>query len=163
MAFTLFMLAFMSMLVAADDGQPKFHNVDCEGSYKHHLQGICTDEHAAIFWSFTTTLVKTDREGKVLKQIPVDNHHGDLCYHDKKIYVAVNLGPFNDPQGKADSWVYVYDAANLSLLGKHKTPQVIYGAGGIAFDGARFIVVGGLYRKPSEKTTFMSLTSDSSS
>ena len=33
--------------------------VQCEGTYKHHLQGVCTDEKA-IFWSFTTTLVKTD-------------------------------------------------------------------------------------------------------
>jgi hypothetical protein len=140
----LILFGFTSIACAANVEPSQFHNVNCEGTYKHHLQGICTDDRAAIFWSFTTTLVKTDREGKVLKRIPVVNHHGDLCHHDKKLYVAVNLGPFNDPKGKADSWVYVYDAADLSLLAKHKTPQVIYGAGGIAYDGRRFIVVGGL-------------------
>ncbi len=58
--------------------------VMCEGTYQHHLQGVCTDERA-IFWSFTTTLVKTDMQGTVLKKIPVANHHGDLCLHDGKL------------------------------------------------------------------------------
>ncbi len=31
----------------------------CEGTYQHHLQGVCTDENS-IYWSFTTNLVKTD-------------------------------------------------------------------------------------------------------
>ena len=85
----------------------------CEGTYQHHLQGVCTDEKS-IYWSFTTTLVKTDMEGTLLKQVPVANHHGDLCFHDGKLYVAVNLGKFNDPEGNADSWVYVYDAETLT-------------------------------------------------
>ena len=98
----------------------------------------------AVYWSFTTTLVKTDANGKVLKKIAVASHHGDLCFHDGKVYVAVNLGTFNDPQGKADSWVYVYDAGDLSLLAKHATQEVFHGAGGIGCRGGRFFVVGGL-------------------
>ena len=58
--------------------------------------------------------------------------------------MAVNLGKFNDPAGNADSWVYVYDADDLSLLKKHKTPEVFHGAGGIGFCDGRFFVVGGL-------------------
>jgi hypothetical protein len=88
--------------------------------------------------------VKTDRLGKIAKQVDVASHHGDLCFHQGQIYVAVNLGKFNDPQGNADSWVYAYDAADLSLRAKHNTPQVIYGAGGIAFHNDRFLLVGGL-------------------
>jgi hypothetical protein len=57
--------------------------------------------------------VKTNLDGKLLKQVPVVNHHGDLCFHDGKLFVAVNLGKFNDPKGNADSWVYVYDAKTL--------------------------------------------------
>ena len=72
------------------------------------------------------------------------NHHGDLCFHDGKIYVAVNFGSFNDPKGNADNWVYVYNAGDLSLLAKHKTPEVFHGAGGIAHHNGKFIVVGGL-------------------
>jgi hypothetical protein len=121
-----------------------FGAVTCDGAYSHHLQGVCTNERDAIFWCFTTKLVKTDRSGRVLKQIDVGNHHGDLCFHEGKIYVAVNFGKFNDPKGNADSWVYVYDAADFSLLAKHRTPEVFHGAGGIASHDDKFLVVGGL-------------------
>ncbi|MGE3317082.1 MAG: hypothetical protein AB7O26_18350, partial [Planctomycetaceae bacterium] len=118
-------------------------NVACEGTYQHHLQGVCADEKS-IFWSFTTTLVKTDWHGKVLAKTPVANHHGDLCLHDGKLYVAVNLGKFNDPKGNADSWVYVYDARNLNELVRHETQEVFHGAGGIGHREGHFFVVGGL-------------------
>lgn len=121
-----------------------FGAVACEGFYPHHLQGVCTDDKDAIFWSFTTELVKTDRSGKVLKKVPVGNHHGDLCFHQGKVHVAVNFGKFNDAKGNADSWVYVYDAGDLSLTSKHKTPEVVHGAGGVAFHEGTLLVVGGL-------------------
>jgi len=127
---------------AADDGV--FTNVQCEGFYDHHLQGVCTDEKNTLFWSFTSTLVKTDAKGKVLKKVEVESHHGDLCYVDGKIYVAVNFGNFNKPAGKADSWVYVYKADDLSFISKHITPEVVHGAGGMAYHDGVFIVVGGL-------------------
>lgn len=121
----------------------QFANVACEGTYKHHLQGICTDGKS-IYWSFTTTLVKTDLGGKLLKQVPVANHHGDLCFQKGKLYVAVNFGKFNDAEGNANSWVYVYDAANLKELARHETQEVFYGAGGIGAVDDHFFVVGGL-------------------
>lgn len=117
--------------------------VRCEGTFPHHLQGVCTNENF-IYWSFTTTLVKTDMKGTLLKQVPVANHHGDLCFHDGKLYVAVNLGKFNDPEGNADSWVYVYDAETLKELARHETQQVFHGAGGIGHRNGHFFVVGGL-------------------
>jgi hypothetical protein len=120
-----------------------FRNVTCEGAYQHHLQGICADEDA-IYWSFTTTLVKTDLSGKLRKQVPVANHHGDLCCHDGRLFVAVNLGKFNDPQGNADSWVFVYDANTLQELARHEVQEVFHGAGGIGFRNGHFFIVGGL-------------------
>jgi hypothetical protein len=130
---------FAASGVAAD-----FQPVTCEGTYPHHLQGVCTDEQDAIFWSFTTKLVKTDRSGKVMKQVDVASHHGDLCFRDGKVYVALNLGKFNDPKGNADSWVYVYEPGNLACVGKYPTPEVFHGAGGIAFHEGKFLLVGGL-------------------
>jgi hypothetical protein len=121
-----------------------FESVQCEGTYRHHLQGVCTNEEDAIYWCLTTTLVKTDTRGRLLKKTSVASHHGDLCFHQGKIYVAVNLGRFNDPNGHADSWVYVYDAEELSFLGKHETQEVIHGAGGIGFHAGHFFLVGGL-------------------
>ena len=121
--------------------QPR--EIVCEGSYAHHLQGICIDD-ASIYWSFTTTLAKTDLDGKLEKQIAVANHHGDLCSHDGKVYVAVNLGKFNDPNGNADSWIYVYDAETLTEIARHEVQEVFHGAGGIGYRDGFFYVVGGL-------------------
>lgn len=118
-------------------------NLSCPGNYKHHLQGVCVSDDA-IFWSFTTTLVKTDHSGKVLAKVPVANHHGDLCHHNGKIFVAVNLGKFNDPNGNADSWVYVYNASNMKEIARHAVSEVFHGAGGIGFYRGNFFVVGGL-------------------
>jgi hypothetical protein len=131
-----------------------FRTVECEGSYRHHLQGMCTDGKDSLYWCFTTTLVKTDVSGKVLKRIDVRNHHGDVCHHDGKLYVAVNFGRFNDPQGKADSWVYVYNASDLSFVSKHTTQEVFHGAGGIGYRNGHLFVVGGLPDKVQENYVY---------
>ena len=129
--------------VASEKEELSLLKAGCDGTYLHHLQGVCADKQA-IYWCFTTTLVKTDMQGQLLKQVPVANHHGDLCFHDGKIYVAVNRWKFNDPAGNADSWVYVYDAETLQELARHETPEVFHGAGGIGFSNHHFFVVGGL-------------------
>jgi len=143
----LLTMLLIAPLAAADPNEqaapPQYHNVTCEGMYKHHLQGVCVDAEA-IYWSFTTTMVKTDLNGKLLKQVPADNHHGDLCFHDGKVFVAVNLGKFNDPQGNADSWIYVYDAKTLKEVARHEVQEVFHGAGGIGYRDGHFFVVGGL-------------------
>lgn len=128
----------------AQSSRPPFSSVDCEGTYRHHLQGICTNEVDAIYWSFTTTLVKTDRDGNVRTKVEVPRHYGDLCFCDGAIHVAVNFGRFNDPEGNADNWVYVHDADDLELLSKHESSEVFYGAGGVACHNSKFIVIGGL-------------------
>lgn len=142
-------LAFAAaMLCLASYGETpaatSFHPVTCEGVYPLHLQGIATDGTAAIFWSWTDTLVKTDLQGHLLARVPAPNHHGDPCYAGGKVYVAVNLGKFNAPEGKADSWVYVYHADTLALEAKHAVPEVVHGAGGIAEHAGKFLVIGGL-------------------
>ncbi len=109
-----------------------------------HLQGICTNHRDRIYWSFTDALITSDRKGNVLTKTAGPNHLGDICYKNGKLYVAVNLGLFNDAQKRADSWVYVYNAADLTLIARHKTPEAVYGAGGVAEHQDRFIVVGGL-------------------
>jgi len=139
----LLILTGMSLFPVAAPAAAPFAEVQCEGHYKQHLQGVCTSDDS-IFWCFTSQLVKTDPSGKVLKQVAVQDHHGDLCFHDGKVFVAVNFGKFNRAEGNADSWVYAYDADDLSLVAKHPVPEVFHGAGGIAYHEGRFIVVGGL-------------------
>lgn len=137
----LIILAFLALqsLHAAD-----FHATTCEGIYPRHLQGICTNDKDAIYWCWTDFLVKTDTEGRVLQKVPVANHHGDLCFHAGRVYVATNLGKFNRPAGEADSWVYVYDGNTLAELAKHRVPELVHGAGGMAYHDGKFIIVGGL-------------------
>ena len=118
--------------------------IECEGDYEYHLQGVARDPDKNLYWSFTTELVKTDAVGKMITKVDVANHHGDLTYRDGKVYVAVNLGEFNQPMGKADSWVYVYDAESLEEVARHWTPEVVHGAGGMAFKDGTFYLVGGL-------------------
>lgn len=132
--------------------RPAFE-LSCPGKYQHHLQGVCADRDA-IYWSFTTTLVKTDRQGKLLTKVSVANHHGDLCHHNGKIYVAVNLGKFNDPKGNAKSWIYVYEGSSLNEVARHAVPEVFHGAGGIGFHKGNFFVVGGLPNDISENYVY---------
>lgn len=96
----------------------------------------------AVDRSFTTTLVKTDLDGRLLKAVPVANDHGDLCHDDGKLYVAVNSGKFNDPTESADSGVY--HAETLMELTRHEPQEVFHGAGGIGFVDGHYFVVGGL-------------------
>ena len=131
------------LIVAASSTAWIPQTVTCEGTYPKHLQGVCVDDDF-MYWCFTTELVKTDRSGKRLKQVPVADHHGDLCLHGGNLYVAVNLGLFNDPLGNANSWVYVYDAETLQELARHETQEVFHGAGGIGVRNDHFFVVGGL-------------------
>ncbi len=118
--------------------------VTCEGRYPGHLQGVDWDRQQSIYWAFTSVLVKTDLEGAVVKKIEVPGHHGDLCFRRGRIYVAVNFGSFNDPEGNAKNEVFVYDADSLELLSRHDIPQVKHGAGGMTWQKGRFIVIGGL-------------------
>ena len=123
---------------------PEFKGAECEQTYPQHLQGICTDQRESLYWSFTTRLVRTDQDGRIQRTVNVRSHHGDLCYRDGRLYVAVNYGDFNNPKGNADSWVCVYDADTLELLQEIAVPDVRYGAGGIGYHNQRFVVVGGL-------------------
>jgi hypothetical protein len=123
---------------------PAWQEATCEGTYPRHVQGVCSNGRDALYWSWTDAMVKTDLTGKVLQRVLADNHQGDLCHHAGKIYVAVNLGKFNRPAGEADSWVYIYDAETLKEERRVAVPELVHGAGGMACDGRRFLIAGGL-------------------
>jgi hypothetical protein len=113
----------------------------CEGQYAQHLQGVAGNGVDTLYWSFTTVLVKTDAQGKVLARVDVPSHHGDLCLAGDRVYVAWS-DKFNAPG--ADSKVYVYGADDLSLLEIVPVPEVTFGAGGLDHREGHFFIIGGL-------------------
>lgn len=147
-----FLLAFLLLIISKMDAKEKELSLQakeldtpiyCEGAYLRHLQGFDVNTES-IFWSWTDKLVKTDFKGNLQISIEADDHQGDLCIVGDRVFVAVNLGKFNQPTGQANSWVYEYDANTLELLKKHPVPEVVHGAGGIAWKDGSFFVVGGL-------------------
>lgn len=144
MARNVSVVQVLWVAVLASSGHALSAEVRCEANEKGHLQGIAIDPGKAIYWSFTRELIKTDIQGAVLARVSVKSHHGDATYHDGKVYVAVGFGAFNKEARRADSWVFVYDGEDLSLVAKHKVPEVVYGAGGIAYHDKRFLIIGGL-------------------
>jgi len=80
-----------NVLVKASDQTPTFSNMKCERDYKYHVQGVCTNERYTVCWSVTTDLVETDRLGLVQRKVAIANRHGDLCFSDEKLSVAVKL------------------------------------------------------------------------
>ncbi|TDU68155.1 hypothetical protein EI77_03272 [Prosthecobacter fusiformis] len=147
MTSSFFALAFSTVLLLLApvlDASETFKPVACEGAYPKHLQGFCANGKDAYYWSWTDAIVKTGLDGRILKKVSAPSHQGDLCFHDGKVYVAVNLGKFNEPAGQADSWVFVFDADTLKELSRHPVPELVHGAGGMACKDGRFIIVGGL-------------------
>ena len=120
----------------------------CEKLYPMHLQGVDCDENI-IYWSFSDLLVKTDWQGKELAAVKVPYHHGDLCLKNGKLYVAVNFGKFNNPNGMAKNFIYEYDAATLKYITRYAVDEVKHGAGAIAPTDNGFIVGGGLPLDPA--------------
>ncbi|MDR1788923.1 MAG: hypothetical protein LBR12_00950 [Opitutaceae bacterium] len=128
-------------LLQADDNPPR--NIAFPGEHPRHLQGIATDSSGNLFWSWTTRLVKTDPSGKILQSVDTPSHYGDLTVVGNRVHVAVNLGVFNEETG-AESFVYTHDADTLALLSKTPVPELVHGAGGIAYADGRFYIIGGL-------------------
>ena len=114
------MHAILLIALAAGQLQP----VTCEGTYPRHLQGVAIDGRA-IYWSWTDALVKTDMQGRLMKRAKAASHHGDLCVVKDKVFVAVNLGPFNQPAGKADALTpEQVDAIRAALPALEQAAQV---------------------------------------
>ena len=125
--------------------------VELEGEYPGHLQDIWMTSNT-IWWAHTQYLVKTDRQGRVLKKARVGGHHAGLEVKDGRLYSAVCA--FNgEPRGKTTPQCHVmvgeYDAETLERIEMHVL-DINDRAGSFCFleDGS-FLV--GCLRHPSLK------------
>ena len=88
--------------------------ITCKGDGPSHLQGVACDG-SAIYWCFTTKLVKTDLAGTQIAAVDVVGHSGDLCVHNGKVYIATEEGRFVRSSNFKQE-VRVYDAATLQKI-----------------------------------------------
>jgi hypothetical protein len=119
----------------------KKSEIRCEGVYPWHLQGVATDGRS-IFWSFTTVLVKTGLDGSFIAKHEIDRsegHMGDLCCHNGKVYVGMNMGQ-REWCRKGDE-VWEYDIDSMKLLKKYPTPQTVWCNNGLEFHAGSFWVI----------------------
>ena len=128
--------------------------IRCAGEYAGHIQGLATDGET-IYWSFTSAVVRTDLNGKVLAKHPLAVHGGDPCFAGGKLYVPLGTNFSLEPGKKekkhkagknkkpaADNFVLVLDP-DLKPLRTIPLVGFKYGAGGIACRNGRFYIVGG--------------------
>lgn len=111
----------------------EIREIACEGIYPLHPQGAATDG-TNVYWSFTRVFVKTDFKGKILAKDTIDyGHMGDLCYHDGKIYVGMNMSSKWEGKTRVRTGdeVWQYDAATLKREKEIPTPQTIFCNNGI--------------------------------
>lgn len=53
-----------------------------------HMQGICASDDA-LYFAHQKGIFKLDWNGKMLKHVPADNHTGDLCFYNGKVYSSI--------------------------------------------------------------------------
>ncbi len=141
-------LIFLSFILICDVSGKQWKNVKCLGSYLCHLQGIDIANNK-IYWSYTTKILRTNSDGTVEKITDAPNHQGDCCFHNNKLYVAVNLGKFN-AISNAKNFVYIYDS-DLNFEKSIAIDELEDGLGGIEFFDGHFYMVGGCHK---ERTHF---------
>lgn len=82
-----------------------------------HMQGFSTDGEN-MYWSFTDSLVKTKKNGLMLRQVLIPaGHLGDIVYYNGKIYGTVMGNSLKGlPFGVWTSFeIHVFDAGTLAL------------------------------------------------
>ncbi|MDD4098174.1 MAG: hypothetical protein PHC30_05350 [Lentisphaeria bacterium] len=125
-------------LAAQDIG---FTPIRIPPKYPGHLQGFCADDHA-LYLAFTSVMVKADYSGKVLLEVPIASHAGDVCLHNGRIYVAHDV---RVPKTEAGSFVTVLDT-DFKELRRLPLPKTT-GPGCIAFLNGSFFIGDDLYGK----------------
>ena len=53
-----------------------------------HIQGICVSDEA-LYFSHQKGIFKVDWSGKVIKHVNTENHTGDICYYNGRVYSAI--------------------------------------------------------------------------
>ena len=108
--------------------------------YHAHLQGVAMNENNEYFWSYTTTLVKTDDKGNVLAEAIVGSHHGDVvCYKDKLYCSFSECDDYSVGANAGSAKIRVFSQDDLRLLDQITISEA-NGIDGIALTPRGFVV-----------------------
>ena len=127
--------------------------INLEGEYPEHLQDVWMTSNT-IWWAHTKYLVKTDRNGRIVRKENVGGHHAGCEVKDGRLYSAVCA--FNgEPRGRTTPDCHVmigeYDAETLARIDMHVL-DINDRAGSFCFlEDGTFLV--GCLRHPSLKPT----------
>ena len=149
--------ATLTVTFGAGGGTLCAETVRCAADARWHVQGVDCDG-TSIYWSFTTVLYKTDLAGNLLARAEVAMHHGDCAVREGRLYVSVGL----QTEGKTESFLYVYSAADLAFLERIPLPDALpEGPDGIAFyDGFFYIAPGKPKDDPAHVNRILKYTPD---
>jgi len=98
-----------------------FESIELDGGYPGHLQDVWMDGDS-IWWAHTQYLIKTKRDGKIIKKVDVGGHHAGLEVKDGHLYSAVcayNGEPRQKTTPECHVMVGEYDAQTLERIEMH--------------------------------------------
>lgn len=115
------------MSLNASGATPGRNEVYAEGG-KHHVQGIvCDAEAGRMYFSFTTSFLVTDMDGKVLGSIDrIQGHLGAMTFNkaDRKVYASleckddvIGAGLSTFAKGKSMFYIAIIDVDKVTRVG----------------------------------------------
>lgn len=124
-----------------------------EGDYPGHLQDVWMNGDG-IWWAHTQFLLKTDRDGRILRKAEVGGHHAGLEIRDGRLFTAVcafNGEPRHATTPACHVMIGEYDAESLERIEMHVL-DINDRAGSLCFlpDGTLLV---GCLRHPALKPT----------
>ena len=87
-----------------------------------HIQGICASDDA-LYFSHQKGIFKLDWNGRVLKHIKAENHTGDLCFYNGRVYSAIAC---YDPERRGKGAIQEF-SSDLEVLRRYELPFPIDG------------------------------------
>ena len=84
----LFSVVFAFLLSAEEFFSPIVTRPGEFEKVKGHMQGICASDEA-IYLACQTGIFKINWNGELLKYVQAENHTGDLCFYNGKVYSSI--------------------------------------------------------------------------
>jgi hypothetical protein len=106
-----------------------------------HMQGIVQYD-SCMFFVFTHLIVKINSNLQVENTYYNKYHLGSPAIYYGLLYIPVEKGGFNNRK-PSDSYVFVFNPDEITIINEIKVDETIHGLGGIAYGDNKFLLIGG--------------------